>query len=601
MFSFTGDDIAAVAGSISFPQKWAKRVLPAGLLVIVSVSAVGYLLNGGLYIKDKAFIPFLPLVCLQTAIYLKEETEYSNKWKGLLPYIIAIVWILLQKHSGGEGKYSTLLVLDCVTMGVLYVVRTRFPKIPWALYASCVFLFGYGWIMNAQVAHMIPTETYKETRERQEEPAVSRVLEEDTDWYRFDQVGNGTENKEDINRISDIRQNITSLYSSGYNGIYQQFRNRIFQLNEPFRNNMMQSATDNPCFLQFMGVRYLRASKAPDGYAYYAACENSENAVYKNENAAPLIYATDQIIGESSYYNMTFPQNQTALLQRAVVPDAITKEETGNKEGILEESQNAQSTESENALEELLQTMKSCAFALPQIQTEGFSITPCEGGYEIYAKEETELLVEISNLTESDTMLAFQFDVENERPNKDMHIRVEGQTNRLTAESHEYANHNTDFTYMVTLPKKEDALSQVKGDTGTVSVKFGAGKYRIRNIQAFSGSMQNLLSSALYSHEFRINAEKSGDDRIVGTLETEKDMYLITSIPYDKNFTVMIDGKKTDIMKVNTAFLGAKIKAGSHEIVISYQAPGKVAGIWMTVVGVLLVAAGMRLNIFRKR
>lgn len=589
--SMSDAPLLGAAGHLT-AQKWAKRVLPAGLLVIVSVSAVGYLLNGGLYIKDKAFIPFLPLMCLQTAIYLKEETEYSNKWKGVLPYIIAIAWILLQKNSGGVGKYSTLLVLDCVTMGVLYLVRIRFPKIPWALYASCVFLFCYGWIMNAQVAHMIPTEAYKETRERQEEPAVSRILEEDTDWYRFDQVGNGTENKEDINRISDIRQNITSLYSSGYNGIYQQFRNRIFQLNEPFRNNMMQSAADNPCFLQLMGVRYLRASKAPDGYAYYAACENSENAIYKNENAAPVIYATDQIIGKTSYYRMTFPQNQTVLLQKAVVPDTIMEEKNGNKEDVPEESQNVQSTESENTLEESLQTMKPCAFALPQMQTETFSIAPCEGGYEIYAKEETELLVEIPNLAESDTMLALQFDVENERPNKDMHIRVEGQTNRLTAESHEYANHNMNFTYMVTLPK---------GKNRTVSIKFGAGKYRIRNIQVFLGSMQNLLSSALYSREFRINTEKSGDDRLVGTLEAEKDMYLITGIPYDKNFTVMIDGKKTDILQVNTAFLGAKIAAGRHEIVISYQAPGKMAGIWMTMVGVLLLAAEKWLNIFRKR
>lgn len=615
--------IAAVTGSIFYAKKWTNRVLPAGLLAIISVSAVGYLLNGGLYMKNKVFIPFLPLMCLQTGIYLKEETGFANKMKGLLPYIITIVWILLQKNSAYAGKYGILLMLDCVVMGVLYLVRIRFPKIPWALYASCIFLFCYGCLMNAQTAHMIPTEEYQATRKRQEEPAVSRVLEEDTDWYRFDQVGDGRENKEDINRISDIRQNITSLYSSGYHEMYRQFRNRIFQLNEPFRNNMMQSATDNPCFLQFMGVRYLRAAKAPDGYVYETACENSENAIYKNENAAPVIYATDQVIGETSYYKMTFPQNQTTLVQRAVVPDEMLEEETAGKEEIGDGVGEKQDTDSETALKETLRTMKPCAFSLPSMQTETFSITPCDGGYEICAKEEAELLVEIPNLDAADTMLALRFDVENERPNKDMHIRVEGQTNRLTAESHEYANYNTDFTYMVTLPKNVDSrqreknedsqpgaseaaqteevsMSDTKGDmtsqeekrAGTVAIKFGAGKYRIRNLQAFSGSMQELRSDNLYKDTFQIDSEQSGDDQIVGRMEVESDRYLITSIPYDENFTVLIDGKKAETCKVNTAFLGVKITAGSHEIVIAYHAPGKTAGIWMTVLGILLLGVG---------
>lgn len=583
--------IAALAGSIFFAQNWAKRILPMGLLAVFSVSAAAYLLNGGLYAKDKVFIPFLPLMCLQIAIYLTREGGISNKIKGLIPYIIAAVFVLTQRNSVGAGKYSILMELDCAAMGGLYLLRRKFPRIPWSLYVSCAFLFCYGWIMNFQMQRMIPVEEYKETRERQEEKTISEILEEDTDWYRFDQVGNGTDNKEDINRISDIHQNITSLYSSGYNGEYQAFRNQVFQLNEPFRNVMMQSATDNPCFLQFMGVRYLRSKKAPDGYKYDTGCENSGNAVYKNDSAAPLIYATDHVIGETSYYNMAFPQTQTVLLQRAVIPDSVL-------------SQNQDITPDLTALPQ----MEPCTFSLPEMHTEDISITPCDGGYEIQAKQETEIEAAVSGLKSSDTMLALHFDVENKKPNKDMHIRVEGQTNRLTAENHEYANHNTDFAYMVTLPENEnypekedypqtddETASRTekenrsgKGKT-TVSVKLGAGKYRITNIRTFSGSMKELLFSGLYSHEFQVNTEKSGDDQIAGTVKTDKDMYLITSFPYDKNFSVTIDGKKVETIKVNTAFLGARVAAGNHEIIISYQAPGKTTGLWMSGVGIVLL------------
>ncbi len=33
----------------------------------------GYLLNGGLYSKDKVFIPFLPVLCAEVGLYVENQ------------------------------------------------------------------------------------------------------------------------------------------------------------------------------------------------------------------------------------------------------------------------------------------------------------------------------------------------------------------------------------------------------------------------------------------------------------------------------------------------------------------------------------------------
>ena len=44
-----------------------------------------------------------------------------------------------------------------------------------------------------------------------QEQAVQEILREDGDWYRMDQVGDGSMNQANLNRILDERQNITSI------------------------------------------------------------------------------------------------------------------------------------------------------------------------------------------------------------------------------------------------------------------------------------------------------------------------------------------------------------------------------------------------------
>ena len=72
---------------------------------------------------------------------------------------------------------------------------------------------------------------------------------------------------------------------------------------------------------------------------------------------------------------------------------------------------------------------------------------------------------------------------------------------------------------------------------------------------------------------------------------SENTGYLITSILYDKNFRITIDGEEVETEKVNTAFLGGKVPKGAHRIQISYQAPGKGTGFFLTGLGMVFLVS----------
>ena len=98
---------------------------------------------------------------------------------------------------------------------------------------------------------------------------------------------------------------------------------------------------------------------------------------------------------------------------------------------------------------------------------------------------------ELSGRAASDDLLAVKFQVQNQNPGKDMYIRINGQTNRLSSqEGYEYANGNYSFSYTVTLEKGKKE----------VTFTLGPGRYVLENVQAFSGNLENLGEETLYEN-----------------------------------------------------------------------------------------------------
>ena len=86
---------------------------------------------------------------------------------------------------------------------------------------------------------------------------------------------------------------------------------------------------------------------------------------------------------------------------------------------------------------------------------------------------------------------------------------------------------------------------------------------------------------------YKTQTIKVGNQKKFNITMTE-DGYFVTSIPYDKGFTVYVDGKEIEYETVNQAFLGFPLEKGKHHITFTYEAPLKKAGMMISIIGFIL-------------
>ncbi len=540
-----------------FFRKLHERVLAWGCLILLTVPVFVYLLNGGLYIRDKVMIPFLPLLCYILAYYLR-DMERGEARQGvfgargwmragvkLLPYIATLALIYAGRNQGDAGRWWRLIFLDGLLMTAGYIIfhasieikyfRILHKKAVFLLIPPVIFLSGYGYVMNTEADRAEDPGFYKTVTDSGIENEIKQIADREDGFYRIEQLGTDDENAANLNRIHDTGQYVSSIYSSSYNKEYLEFRRSTFQLEQPFRNFLMQSPVQNPVYQRFMGIKYIF----------------SGDTMYVQENALPIAYASNRTISEEEYKKLPFPYNQLVLLE-ASVTDHETDERgvPGNsrvdpvKIGLPAEIDSREN--------------KSCKIKIPRMGSE----------------EQPEIQ---HKATDGSRVLFLQFDVENQKPSRDIAVWVEGIRNKLACKNHFYYNDNTTFTYAVPL----------KAGQEQIEIKFGKGKYELSNVKSF---LAELPDSVFCQSEFQVDKEKTKGNVIAGKIYVKQRGHFITSIPYDKHFVVCIDGKEVRKEKVNTAFLGAEIEAGGHQVEIRYHAPGAGPGKWLSLVGIVIFA-----------
>lgn len=88
-----------------------------------------------------------------------------------------------------------------------------------------------------------------------------------------------------------------------------------------------------------------------------------------------------------------------------------------------------------------------------------------------------------------------------------------------------------------------------------------------------------------------MDISKHAGGKLSGTIHVDNQQKIVTSIPYDKGWTVKIDGKKVKAAKFADTFMVLDAKEGDHDITFQYVSPGFGMGILLFVISVLGVAA----------
>lgn len=89
------------------------------------------------------------------------------------------------------------------------------------------------------------------------------------------------------------------------------------------------------------------------------------------------------------------------------------------------------------------------------------------------------------------------------------------------------------------------------------------------------------------------------DSVVTGSVHAEADGYALFMIPYEKGWSLTIDGEKAELLRGDIGFLACAVPEGDHTILLTFEAPGLKAGTIGSVLFWILFAQS-RLLIIRK-
>lgn len=535
---------AAILYFISRNDK-AKRTLGIMAFLITVVPLFCYLLNGLQYVREKSLIPMIPLIGYMIAEMLSEmENKPSRRLLWILPFLF-IPYFFIELE-----KLKLLYMIDALfCSGILILYSGIRKKYVFGIYLLFPLLLT---MPTNKAEHFVQQSQLAKFENADKKTQVKAVLDQDTSVYRFDDLHYALRT---CNQVLDSRMYKTSLYSSNRNQDYSYFADKVMGMPGPSTNNATITAEKNSFFQSMMSVKYLYGKgSVPLHYNILSGDKNGYVAV--NENVLPMGYATSDLLSKQQFQELKYPYSMEAVYDNAIVEKAEEKDW-------------------ESSLQEVQLSYKLLHM------DDTVSVKRVKNGYQMTVSETSKIKIRLHHSIDGQLLILDLPITEIQNPsNTVVGIEINGIVNKRGSNSDMYGNNRNNFRYVLDKNKPWRDMT----------LKLEKGSYTIQNPKAYL-----MDGSVLTDRNKNIDALKgermSGNNVLKGEIEVRNDGYFVTSIPFDKGFTVRLDNKEIAYEKVNTAFVGFPIKKGHHTVEITYQMPGKSAGIMISILSVLIASA----------
>ncbi len=537
------------SAKVSKREKIATMLTVGILLLSLVVSELDIIWHGfhkpNMVPYRYAFIMSFVLVAMAYRTYLTLfDNDTDNKKNTKIGTLAAVlISVLVSVCAVGEAKLVTVIL--SVALALVYVVvvqsylNEKKNKDGWKRVFCGLIVIEV--IANTAIAvPVVRTTTYSSYYYRGEE--IEQVLE-------------NVDAKSSLGRVENANEYILndgSLY--GFKGVSAFTSTANYALTKlmeklaicaPARANRYYYQTTSPLTNSFLSVERVIFRNNMDNLNPYLELESSaadeegknEVSIYKNTQYLPLGFMTDSSLKEGiEGYNPFEVQND--LFRKA----------TGIDETLF---------------------TKIDITSVPASNT--IRVYGSSGKYEISFHEgETEKNLSINYVTPDanpifayiDCVCADKVVVNNTdyKAVKRKYIFPAGEYPEGTKVTFKF-HLNGDF------PKKDDLIFHVYS----------------MNAELFERGMEKLRDEALEIIEYE-------ETRIKANISVKEDGLLYTSLPYEKGWTLYVDGKETEITPFEGAMIAAELKKGEHEIVLKYSPDGFKLGTAISIVAILAFA-----------
>lgn len=143
-----------------------------------------------------------------------------------------------------------------------------------------------------------------------------------------------------------------------------------------------------------------------------------------------------------------------------------------------------------------------------------------------------------------------------------------------------------------------------KGEVFTVKLKLNKSDlyYKEPQFAFFNAAAEEEAIAQLQALNRQTVCERVSGTEVRVSVNAEKEQLLFTTIPYEKGWTVYVDGVQTEITPVlSDSLIAVKLGAGEHIVELKFFPAGMSVGLLMTAVGVILFVGMILLYLYLKK
>src|SRR5574344_1391473 len=528
-----------------FTKKRENIFLSIILLICMFFPIASYLLNGLMYVDGKCFIPFLPIAILMICEFLNniyhKEVNYKKLLMIIIPASMLILYFCLKESN------INLLAVDVFINIVILGLIWKFKK-PHLIYIPIVLICLYSCFkLNTNNENYV----LKSDIDTQNNNAYYNLTTDLDEAYR---TANNDMLLNNPNKIYNINQNTTTMYSSSANKYYTNFVRNIFQNEVYNKDNLTITQSSNLLFNIYSGTKYLITSGKP--LLGYNLIKTENNiSLYENDDVLPIGYASSKIMSKREFDTLKYPYTIDALLNYTIVDTSLDNVYVSNVNNYKTNY---------NVLEK-----------------EKLQITNNNGHYLIKASNNAYLKLKLdTNIYNKVLIIKFKMNKDKEGNGCSTDIKINGINNSLSCTNWKYHNHNDTFEYVISSNESFN----------TLDLNFTSGEYDISDIELYTINYSKIKTIKNNISEFVIDKSKSNDKEIVGTINAKDNGYFKLTIPYEnKGYKIYVDDVRVPKVLTDETFLGCAITKGNHTIKITYTIPYLKLGLMLSIIEVVLL------------
>lgn len=558
------------------------------LVVFVLVPFFGKFLNGNGYVCNRwmyafAMVNAMIVVVMAPRLLKLTREEVSSLWNITLGYSLLAVLcsgtVSIQVWIGVGCLCATMAVVDLLNKNGRYDRKSR----EWAMNGITIatiityMVAVYAPFVGRYVNSFCGTGRAYQYQKNSSVQAMSEI--KDDSFYRVEQnwLMSNQETVLGYHGNTFYWSIVPETVTKYYDELALSALDRTFECNSQDARAVLNELSSTKYYV----TESTKAGLVPYGYEFVKQVEREDgivDRVYENKYALPIGYGYDSYMKRSEYEKLAPLQKQEVLLSAAVIDDAAITEEVRALGKEVTASEVGAATEQ-----------------IPVTIGELQGITMSGKTFEVTEKNATmELQFEGKKRSETYLVLRNFKVIEGEDYNK---LTI---TSGSSVETTMFLYHPANAAYY---DKEYQGVNIGYSDQekNRLVIKFPSeGTFSFDSLEMYCYSMENYEEQATKLQATGMKHVKVSGNQVTGTVENDQATWMQFSIPYSKGWKAYVDGKEVSLSPSNTAYMGAFVESGNHEIKLVYETPyirlGAMISLLAAGIGIVCVVVGRRKN-----